>query len=180
MAVTTDGPSTADRLLVAALAAFADRGYEATSLDEIAVECGVRKQTLLYHFSSKDVLLGAVIDRTVAELSDRLRAAATGASDQRRAMVGALFRVGVERPELLEIVREVLRLGPPASVRLLDAAEPFVAQLATVIPRAKVLGVAAMIIGMATEADVLASLGVEPSRGHLRRQRRVLLDYLDA
>lgn len=180
MAVVETPVGTADRLLAAALVAFAERGYEATSLDDIAVECGVRKQTLLYHFSSKEALLDAVVDHTVAVLADRVEAAVPGATDPRRAVVDALFRIGIDRPELLELIREVLRLGPPVSERLLAAAEPFLERLATGLPRDKVLGAGAMIIGMATEADVLASVGVRPTVAHLRRRRRILLDYLSS
>jgi hypothetical protein len=35
-----------------------------------------------------------------------------------------------------------------------------------------------MVVGMATEVDVLRGLGIAPTRGALRRRRRVLLDYL--
>lgn len=178
VAVTRTQVSTADRLLGAALRAFADRGYEATSLDEIAADCDVRKQTLLYHFSSKDELLGAVIDHTVATLADHVAAAIPGAADREVAVVNALFRIGATRPELLELIREALRLGPPASERLLDVAEPFLEQLAVGMSRDKVLGAGAMILGMATEADVLDSLGVVPTVAQLRRRRRTLLDYL--
>jgi AcrR family transcriptional regulator len=180
MAVVETPVGTADRLLAAALAAFAERGYEATSLDDIAAECDVRKQTLLYHYSSKEALLDAVVDHTVAVLAERVEAAVPGAADPRRAVVDALFRVGSERPELLELIREALRLGPPVSERLLAAAEPFLERLATGLPRDKVLGAGAMIIGMAPEADVLASFGVRPTVAHLRRRRRILLDYLSS
>ena len=40
--------STRERVLDAALASFAQRGYEATSLDALAAGLGVRKQTILY------------------------------------------------------------------------------------------------------------------------------------
>lgn len=170
--------STADRLLAAALRSFAERGYEATSLDEVAADCGVRKQTLLYHFTSKEELLGAVIDHTVAAVAGSLGEAVSTSGDRRRAAVDALFRIGAERPELLEMIREVLRLGPPASERMLAAAGPFLDRMAEELSRDKVLGAGAMILGMATEADVLASVGVQPSIAQLRRRRRALLDYL--
>ncbi len=178
MAVVTTPTSTAQRLLEAALAAFAERGYEATSLDDIANECGVRKQTLLYHFSSKEELLGAVIDHTVATLAGQVQAAIHRSPEPRRAGVDALFRIGALRPELLELIREVLRLGPPRSDRLLAAAEPFLDRLATQMPRSKVLGAGAIILGMATEVDMLESVGVEPGLAQLRRRRRWLLEYL--
>lgn len=180
----TDSPvasraPTAERLLVAARRAFATRGYEAASLDEIAAECDVRKQTLLYHYPSKDDLLAAVVARTVEDLATYLDDAVAGATDPRGAVVDALFRVGGAQPELLEIIREVLRLGPPAATWLLEAGEPHLERLSAFVPRDRVLGGAAIILGMATEVEALGAVGIAPGLADLRRRRRVLLDYLD-
>ena len=51
---------------------FGSRGYEATSLDALAAELGVRKQTILYYFPSKEALLEAVIDACAADLTAEL------------------------------------------------------------------------------------------------------------
>ncbi len=173
-----DVPSTPERLLAAALSSFAARGYEATSLDDVATEAGVRKQTLLYYHPSKEALLGAVIERTIAELAAALRPAPHRTQSPLAAVVDALFRVGARRPELLDLLREVLRLGPPASTRLQREVEPLVVELSGAVGREAVLGAAAIVVGMATEVEVLRALGIEPTLGELRRRRRLLLDYL--
>ena len=188
MAEAAAGTSTRERVVDVALLSFAARGFEATSLDDVAAELGVTKQTVLYYHPSKDALLGAVIERGVADLARALRAAgrrcdATDAADgagspRLEDIVVELFRIGAKRPELLSLVREALRLGPPASTRLTDEIEPLVAELAGVVPREAVLTAAAIVVGMATEVDVLRGLGVAPTRGALRRRRRILLDYL--
>ena len=67
--------STRDRALDAALVSFAARGYEATSLDDVADEVGVSKQAILYYFKTKPALLDAVVDRSAAELAAALEAA---------------------------------------------------------------------------------------------------------
>ena len=140
MAVT-DGPSTRERVVEVALSSFAARGFEATSLDDVAAELGVTKQTVLYYHPSKDALLGAVIERSVAELAGVLRAAGRRGverGDPLQEVVDALFRIGAQRPELLELVREALRLGPPASTRLTAELSPLLDELAGGVPRGRV------------------------------------------
>ena len=59
---------TSERVLVAATTAFGEVGYDATSLDDLAKELGIRKQSILYHFPSKEQLLAASVDRAISEL----------------------------------------------------------------------------------------------------------------
>ena len=61
--------ATSERILDAALARFGTRGYEATSLDALAAELGITKQTILYWFGSKDGVLQAVVERIADELA---------------------------------------------------------------------------------------------------------------
>ncbi|MCU1352131.1 MAG: putative TetR family transcriptional regulator [Acidimicrobiales bacterium] len=189
-AVTT--PSTRERILSAALTGFAHRGVEATSLDALAAEIGVRKQTILYHFGSKDDLLRAVIVHAADELADVLGGTASprsGNRDPLGAIVDAVFRLGAHRPELLALVREVSRLGPPASTALVAAIEPLVGPAVDRLvafggdpdrSRRVLLTAGAKVIGMATEVEVLRDLGIAPDRASLRRRRRELLGYLHA
>ena len=53
---------TRQRILDAAQALFIERGYEATSLREIAERVGVTKAALYYHFTSKEELLRALLE----------------------------------------------------------------------------------------------------------------------
>ncbi|WP_426572629.1 TetR/AcrR family transcriptional regulator [Aquihabitans sp. McL0605] len=187
-----EGVSTRDRILGAALGAFAERGVEATSLDSVAAEVGVRKQTLLYWFPSKEVLLFGVVDHAVGELGHELTEAAIGAgpdlASQIIAVVDATFRLGSVRPELLAVVREVSRLGPPASTHLARAAEPLVAAASGVLAggaavdedqiRRVLLAAGARVVGIATEAEVRADLGLPADIAWLRARRRAVLDSL--
>ncbi|MGL5631777.1 MAG: TetR/AcrR family transcriptional regulator [Azovibrio sp.] len=58
--------SSVDRICAAAAIHFAERGYDASSLSEIAAAVGIRKASLYTHFESKDALYMEV-------LSDALR-----------------------------------------------------------------------------------------------------------
>jgi AcrR family transcriptional regulator len=191
-AVRTGG--TRDRTVDAALRAFGTRGYEKTSLDALAAELGVRKQTILYHFSSKEALLDAVIDEAGSELLGLLEGTLAGAGDglaRVDAVVRSVFRLAARRPELLGLLREVSRLGPPAATRfremlgpLIDRATAFLdagmasGSLRRQDSRLLLLATYSTVVGVATEVEVLRALGDEPTARTLVRQRAALIEFL--
>ena len=56
---------TALRILVAARAVFAEKGYSGTRVDEIAKRAGVNKATLYYQIGDKDTLYANVIHQVI-------------------------------------------------------------------------------------------------------------------
>jgi AcrR family transcriptional regulator len=175
---------------------FGTRGFEATSLDDLAGRLGIRKQTILYWFPSNDVLLEAVVDRCADEVTTRLvagLAAAEPGFGRIEAMVRAMFRLAARHPAMLGFLREVTRLGPPSSTRLLDRLEPLIARAAGFLedemgagrmrrhdPRLLLLAAYSMVTGMATEVEVLRTFGEEATLGSLIRRRDELLSLLRA
>lgn len=63
---------TRDQLIEAAAAVFASRGYEATSLDDVAAAAGYTKGAVYSNFRNKEDLFFALIDRRIAEQTARL------------------------------------------------------------------------------------------------------------
>ena len=57
-----------DTLLDAAVALFNERGYEATSVDEVATRLGVTKSAIYHHVPSKVELLRLALDRALGAL----------------------------------------------------------------------------------------------------------------
>jgi AcrR family transcriptional regulator len=57
----TDTPRTRDRILDVALELFTEKGYDATSMREIAERLGITKPALYYHFDSKDDIVRALL-----------------------------------------------------------------------------------------------------------------------
>ncbi|MDB4966794.1 MAG: transcriptional regulator, TetR family [Myxococcales bacterium] len=55
------GDETREKLFAAAIALFAEHGYQATSVERIATEAGVAKGTFFVHFDSKDEVLVEVV-----------------------------------------------------------------------------------------------------------------------
>ena len=186
--------ATPDRILDAALRSFGIRGYDATSLDALAGALEIRKQTILYWFPNKEAVLSAVIERSAAELVDAFEAGLRGSGegwDKVVAVVRAVFRLASRRPELLGLVREVTRLGPPAAVQMIDALDPLVQRASGFLeaemdagrmrrhdPRLLLLAIYSTVIGMVTEVEVLRAFGEEPTARSLVRRRADVLALL--
>jgi len=187
---------TAHRILGAAMDAFGTRGYDGTSLDDLARDLGIRKQTILYWYPSKEALLEAVVDRCAEEVTQRLVRGLERAGDgfgRVEAMVQAMFRLAARHPSMLGFLREVTRLGPPASSRLLDHLSPLIARASAFLeaemdagrmrrhdPRLLLLAAYSMVTGLATEVDVLRAFGEEPTLASLVHRRNELLSLLRA
>jgi len=54
---------------------FAERGYAASSMEEIAERAGVSKPVVYEHFAAKDAIYKVIVDREVRGLVDRIKAA---------------------------------------------------------------------------------------------------------
>jgi AcrR family transcriptional regulator len=188
-------PPTRTRVLDAAVGMFGSRGYEATSLDQVAEASGVRKQTVLYHFGDKEGLLTAVIDRSAADLAAALEQGLGRPGlegwDRIESVVRATFRLAARRPALLGLVREVSRLGGPAAARLTAALEPLVHRATAFLedemaagrirrqdPRLVLLAAYSTVVGAATEVEVLRALGYPPTARSVALRRTDLLSFL--
>ncbi len=72
----TRGDRTRAAIVEAATARFAQEGYDATTLADVAAEAGVSGPSVAFHFGSKDGLLAAVMDRHFSTLLPGVEAAA--------------------------------------------------------------------------------------------------------
>jgi AcrR family transcriptional regulator len=189
--------STRDRILRVATDLFGTRGVEGVSLDAIAAEVGVRKQTLLYWFPSRDELLSTVLASVAGELHVMIEAAVRAAPDEPLAkvdaVVTAVFRPAVRRPALLGLVREVNRLSPAQSAWLRETMAPLVERATDWLakemaagrvrradPRLVIALAVATVTGIATEPDLLSVTGWQPTISELRSLRDELRSFLRA
>jgi AcrR family transcriptional regulator len=69
------GPQRKEQLLDVGRALFAERGYDATAIEEVALRAGVSKPVVYAHFGGKEGLYAAVVDRETEQLLDMITAA---------------------------------------------------------------------------------------------------------
>lgn len=186
---------TRSRILHAAIQEFGTRGFDAVSLDDLASGLGVAKQTILYHFGSKDRLLEATIDEAASNLGNAMHSAGSGRKgfDAVEAVVRAVFSVAIAEPARLGILREVMRRNGRWSQRATQALEPMIDKarrfLAIEMRRGRVresdpnlllVSAYSTVMGVATEIEVLRAVGIEPTLKETVRRRNELLRFLEA
>jgi AcrR family transcriptional regulator len=72
------GKERREQLLDVGRALFAERGFEATSIEEIAARAGVSKPVVYEHFGGKEGLYAVVVDREMQQLLDRFTVSLSG------------------------------------------------------------------------------------------------------
>lgn len=179
-----------------ATVAFAEQGVAGTSLDELARRLGVTKQTILYHFGSKDGLVAEVLvaaaEDLVAELERASRASSSG-WDRVEATVRSAFALAVRRPELLGLLRELNRLHPTHTAPVLELLQPMidaaVADLEAGMaegryrpsdPRLVLVSAYAAVTGVVSDTELLRAVGLQLDVRVAARLRQTVLAFLRA
>jgi AcrR family transcriptional regulator len=76
--VRMTGKERREQLLDVGRSLFAERGFDGTSVEEIAARAGVSKPVVYEHFGGKEGLYAVVVDREVGRMLDMVTNALTG------------------------------------------------------------------------------------------------------
>ncbi|MGI5204550.1 TetR family transcriptional regulator [Spirillospora sp. CA-108201] len=144
---------TRQAIATAALRLFAERGYEETTIADIAAAADVSPRTFFSYFPSKEDVIFAEIDDRLAEVSERLRRT-PGESPMetiRRSIVDVLEAIVAEHrdygPVQVALILERPALRARALQRMTDAQDAIEALLRELCP-----GI--------SEIDAVASAGI--------------------
>jgi len=92
-----EAPTTRDRILAVALELFSARGYEGTSIRDIAEHMEMTKAAVFYHFPAKEDLLTALLGPAMTRVGRVLEEhAPVRGAQERRDLVTALVDVVAE------------------------------------------------------------------------------------
>ena len=102
-----DGEASRRRILDAATEIAAERGYEGTGIAAVSAKCGLPASSIYWHFTDKDDLIAAVIERSFAAwlAGWQLPSAADGPARQR------LIALATHTAKALSDSPDFLRLG---------------------------------------------------------------------
>lgn len=180
------------QIRAAATKLFATHGYEGVSLQSIADSVGVAKQTLLYHYPSKDVLRRAVIENVLDHWRRTLPAMLQAVTSGRRrfnALTEELVRFfDSDRDRARLLARELLDNPSDTKRLLIESLRPWILLVAeyiregqkiglirgTVDPESYVLHVIVLVIGtVASLSTVSMVLAPEGSARRAQEERHL-------
>ncbi|MFC7501842.1 TetR/AcrR family transcriptional regulator [Nocardioides sp. GCM10030258] len=107
-------PARRQRIEAAAVEVFADRGYDASSVGEIATAAGVTRTVLYDHFKSKRELYVQVLDSQNAAMLAEVGAGITGAGaghDRLRSTIAAYLSFARQRPAARRLLVDPIPTG---------------------------------------------------------------------
>ncbi len=116
------GATTADRILDAAEDLFAEKGYSATSLGDVADRVGIRSPSLYNHFRNKEALYQAVLERLLDEFSMPMAELARGPVTNQQVFhwLEAIVRQHHANPNLARLLQHAALSGGPHTNELID------------------------------------------------------------
>ena len=173
------------------------RGTTARASDQIATAVGVRKQTLLYYFPTKDALLEACLsaagERLVLEIAQALEGKETY-WDRAEAVIHSVFSLAEQWPEFPMFIREAGRLGPDAFARFAGVLDPLrlraidflqagmdTGEIRKQDPAMLLFTLYTGVVGSLTEASVLnVVVGADKGRASLKRREREVIAFVRA
>ena len=116
--------SRREKILDDARDLFAERGYEGTSMADLAARVGLRKASLFHHFPSKEVLYATVLARLVEEVGSAIMSSAAleGSFAERLDELTdkLVMTLGSQPCAARLLVREVMDWGPVVRDHLAD------------------------------------------------------------
>jgi TetR/AcrR family transcriptional regulator len=189
------GEARRRRLIEEAVRQFGRGGYDGTSLDAVASAVGVRKQTLLYYFPTKEALLEACVAEVSARVGQTLfdaLAEVESSSAKAETVIRALFHLAEEWPEFPQFIREAARMSPEVVQRFAVGLEPLRQRALSFLKRGMDEGqirkqdpalllfmLYTAVVGSITEAGVLrAVVGEDKSRVALRAREQQVLELV--
>ncbi len=193
----TGGEGRRTTIVEESIRQFGRDGYNGASLERIAQAVGVRKQTLLYYFPTKDDLLEACLaaagQRAAEDIASALEGPATPGERAER-VIHAVYSLAEEWPEFPMFIREAGRLGPTAFERFGAFLEPLRVSATEFLqtgmdaglirkqdPALLLFTLYTAVIGSLTEASVLSSfVGADDARSSLKRREAEVVELVRA
>ena len=169
--------TTRSLILDEAVRCFAEWGYEGTSLNDIAAEVGIRRQSVLHYFHSKEALYQEVFEQLLSDwferLADSIASPARGLAKVEQVLTAG-FGFFADNPTYVTLMRrEAIDGGSHLGIDLAGVLRPMFDEAVRYLEREMDAGVFRQQVGNAIidviliKADLSEPLAVE---GHSLRR----------
>lgn len=118
MRAAPDDLTASARIRGAAMRLFAERGFDATSIRDVAAEAGVSSSLVVHHFKTKAQLKAATDARLITVLTEMLAELPTDAGADFGQTAGSMTELLREEPDLMAYLRRMLVDGGEAAAGL--------------------------------------------------------------
>lgn len=99
-----DGELSRERILDAATEIAAERGYEGASIALVSAKCGLPASSIYWHFTNKDDLIAAVIERSFADWAKAWQIPVDGSPRDRLAgMAMQIAKALLDSPDFIRL-----------------------------------------------------------------------------
>ena len=184
MTIATRSNNRLEFLLESSAELFSKRGYQATTMRDIAKKCGMLPASIYYHYPNKEALLVAVYEEGVRQLSERVQREIAPASDpwdRLELMLAAHIDMIIEPTAYASVIIRILPDDVPSVrddlVRLRDKYEVVLRDLLGALPLAEDVDshlLRLILIGAVNHIPVWHKPGGESPRQIARQLIRVL------
>ena len=127
---------TKRKIFEASMKLFAEKGYDATSVEEITATVGVAKGTLYYHFSSKEEIFNFLIDEGVKLLLNNIEIKIkkfNNSIDKLRAVILLQNRILKKYESLIKIFLSQIWGDDPRSVRCKETVLKYIDEIEKIV-----------------------------------------------
>jgi TetR/AcrR family transcriptional regulator len=193
----TGGKERREQLVAEAIKLFGQRGYDSATLDAVAEAAGVRKQSLLYYFPTKEDLFQACVDELSGRVARALEQALEGIEEEDdpiSRVIHAIFKLAQESPEFPGFMREASWRGADVVQRFAAVMDPLRKRALVFLERGMASGkfrkqdpilllfmIYTAVVGSITEAGVLRAVGGGAGgRAALRKREEELIQFVRA
>ena len=189
------GEERRKELVKEAIRLFGKQGFDATTLDAVSEAAGVRKQTLLYYFPSKEDLFAACVSELSDHVTGTLERVLEGPEkgwSRVESVIRGILRMAEDWPDLPSFLREAARRSPQVVERVAADLEPLRKRALQFLengmhegafrqqdPGLLLFTLYTAIVGSLTEAGVLrAFAGGASGRMALRKREEELIEFV--
>jgi TetR/AcrR family transcriptional regulator len=157
------GLRTRAEIVAAAERHFAERGFEATRLEDVATEVGIRRAAIFYHFGDKQELYAEVLDEVFRDWTSVLPTDGSAAERLEASLIGWIDYVA-RRPTVARMILREIANARPGNVATFERAAASLEWFRAVIDawsrveldkhKREILLVARGMLGIRTDAGI--------------------------